>query len=204
MGPTFQPTPTRKVKSLSIEGAIKCRKEGPHTPANSSPLPLPLSFRGRGNPGKGRPRLWCDNDWGVLTEVLDLGNGDGPRSGTGARGVCRVCRAACHHVTRVVGALEPPTDLESMVTAADVRLNEVETVRRERAQNKSRVAVVIRGARRHVTRISHAELLETLVINDARLRRCGGRHWLTVEQHINLHCGRVPRVLIRVHARARK
>ena len=184
--------------------AIKCRKEDPLGQRIPALFPLPLSFRGRGNPGKGRPRLIRYNDWGILTEVLDLGNGDSPGSGTGARGVCRVCRAARYHGTSVVGALEPPTDLESMVTAADVRLNEVETVRRERAHNKSRVAVVIRGARRHGTRISHAELLESLVINDARLRRCGRSHWLTVEQHINLHCSRVPRVLVRVHARARE
>jgi hypothetical protein len=56
-----------------------------------------------------------------------------------------------------------------MDPAADVRRNEVETVCRQSAQNKIRVAVVIRGARSHGSRSTGAELLETLVINDARI-----------------------------------
>jgi len=61
-----------------------------------------------------------------------------------------------------------------MSATTDVRHNEVETVRRERAHNKIHVAVVIHGARSHGRRISEAELLETLIINDARLTHVAG------------------------------
>jgi hypothetical protein len=131
--------PQESNEYLSIEGALNVVERFPHSSANSIPLPSPALFRGRGNQSKDRPRLRSNRDSARLTERLDLLDRDGPWPGTSSRGVCRIGLRAVsgrHFTSDGIAACEFPRDFESMRAAADLRRNEVETVRRQSADNK--------------------------------------------------------------------
>lgn len=82
-----------------------------------------------------------------LGERFRLGHRDrtGPRTSA--------CRVYCKRVgagsrrSRTIGAFEKPRDYKLMHAAADIRRNEVEAVRRERALNQIRAAVTEKSAK---------------------------------------------------------
>jgi len=67
-----------------------------------------------------------------------------PGPGASAGGVCNVCGGAGSGITVGVGALEFPRHFERVDTTAHIGCDEVEAVRRQRARNKTDIALWVR------------------------------------------------------------